>query len=307
MKIRTRIFLIIIVLVGAGFYYLIDWINSDMRPRYMESVEETLVDTAHLLAAMFSSQLEGEDLPVDGLRRAFDDVQRRRFEARIYALVKTNVDVRIYVTETNGLVLFDSDGGKDEGKDYSKWNDVIKTLRGEYGARATLEDPDDPTSLVLYISAPVRWAEKTVGVLTVCKPIVSANLFIASAQRKIIFAGTFAGVVIVVLGFLTTAWVIKPIQDLTVYASRVRDGERSTLPALGSSELGVMARTLDQMREALEGREYVERYVQTLTHELKGPLSSVKGAVELLNEDMPEEKRDRFLKNIQAETDRIQR
>ena len=39
------------------------------------------------------------------------------------------------------------------------------------------------------------------------------------------------------------------------------------------------------MRETLEGRNYVETYVQTLTHEMKSPVAAIRGASEILNED----------------------
>jgi two-component system sensor histidine kinase CreC len=51
----------------------------------------------------------------------------------------------------------------------------------------------------------------------------------------------------------------------------------------------------------------VADYVQTLTHELKSPLSAIRGAAELLNEPgMPAPDRQRFIGNIERETQRIQ-
>ena len=56
------------------------------------------------------------------------------------------------------------------------------------------------------------------------------------------------------------------------------------------------------MRDALAGRNYVADYVQTLTHELKSPLSAIRGAAELLQEPMPTADRERFVANIERET-----
>jgi two-component system, OmpR family, sensor histidine kinase CreC len=60
------------------------------------------------------------------------------------------------------------------------------------------------------------------------------------------------------------------------------------------------------MRVALEGKAYVERYTQALTHEFKAPLSSIRGAAELLTENPPEPDRARFLANLKAESERLQ-
>ena len=38
----------------------------------------------------------------------------------------------------------------------------------------------------------------------------------------------------------------------------------------------------EEMRDALEGRQHVERYTQALTHEVKAPLAAIRGAAELL-------------------------
>jgi two-component system sensor histidine kinase CreC len=61
----------------------------------------------------------------------------------------------------------------------------------------------------------------------------------------------------------------------------------------------------EEMRDALEGKHSVERYVQTLTHEINGPLSAIRGAVELLKEDMPHQQQRRFIENITSESERV--
>ena len=61
------------------------------------------------------------------------------------------------------------------------------------------------------------------------------------------------------------------------------------------------------MQTALEGKQYVEEYIQNLTHEIKSPLSAIRGAAELIDEAMPLEKRERFLENIRTEAARIGR
>jgi len=76
------------------------------------------------------------------------------------------------------------------------------------------------------------------------------------------------------------------------------------MPKLGENEIGTVAKAIAAMREALDGKQYIERYTQTLAHELKSPLTSIKASAELLLEDMPAEQRQRFLANIQTENER---
>jgi len=77
------------------------------------------------------------------------------------------------------------------------------------------------------------------------------------------------------------------------------------LPGLGR-HLGEMTSTAyNDVRDALEGRSFAADYAQTLTHELKSPLSAIRGAADLLQEPMADADRRRFLGNIERETQRI--
>ena len=79
-RIRTRLFLGLIVAVTAGFYYLSHIIQEDLRPRYLEAIEDSLVDTSTILSAFFTADTSGEDIDPSRFRQVFDDVHRRRFD-----------------------------------------------------------------------------------------------------------------------------------------------------------------------------------------------------------------------------------
>ncbi len=305
MKLQTRIFLSFFIIFGGGFYYLADEVMEDLRVRYLEGVEEALVDQAHLLAEWISQSMEAETFDSERLHRIFQKTYERTFEAKIYKLVKTHVDLRVYITDSSGWVVFDSEH-QDEGADYSQWRDVFLTLKGEYGARATLLDPEDPDTTILYIAAPIRVQNETVGVLTVAKPTTNIRTFLKAAKNQVLQVTIISGIAVLLLSLIMTYWVTRPIQLLTRYAKVIRRGNQATLPKLDQSEVGELGRSFESMREALEGKQYVEQYIQSLTHELKSPLSSIRGAAELLTEDMPASQRTRFLENIHSETMRMQ-
>jgi two-component system sensor histidine kinase CreC len=125
-------------------------------------------------------------------------------------------------------------------------------------------------------------------------------------RRNIFIMGALAAAAVVLAGTVLSIWITRPIQRLTTYARAVRDGRRVPLPKLGTSEIGSLGNAFEEMRDALDGRKYIENYVQTLTHEIKSPVAAIRGAAELLHEDMPAEQRDKFLGNIESETARIQ-
>ncbi|MDP3479736.1 MAG: two-component system sensor histidine kinase CreC [Desulfoprunum sp.] len=305
MKIRTRIFLVILATVGLGFSLLVNWVTSDLKPQFRESTEEPLVDTTWVLAAMASAQVRNGGVDADLFREAFGSISREITPAPIYDFIKTTMDLRIYMTDAAGKVIFDS-AGRDEGADYSRWNDVVLTLQGKYGTRTSSGNEMEPEMSVMYVAAPIKTGDNIVGVISVGKPTRNVDVFIEKSRKKVILGGllTFSAVVIATL--VVSAMVTRPIERLIAYARSVSQGEREPLPKLGGGEVGQLGKAFEEMRSALEGKRYVENYVQTLTHEMKSPLAAIQGAVELLREKMPVERRERFLGNIENEGKRMQ-
>ena len=306
MRLGARIFVAYLLIFIVCFYYPFDRVLKDLRTRYVEGIEDPLVDQANILAAIVGVEMENDQFNPENLYKAFEQIQSRALSAKIYDFLKTRVDIQVYITDPAGKILFDSENRENEGADYSRWRDIRLTLQGEYGARTTRKDPEDPRSSVLYVAAPILIKGKTAGVLTVAKPTSNVNIFFESAKPRIVRIGIISIAIAIFLSLIVSVWITKPIKRLTQYANGVREGRRVELPKLGKNELMEMGMAFEKMREALEGKKYVEQYVQTLTHEIKSPLSAIQGAAELLDEGVPPEKRARFLSNIRNEANRIQ-
>ena len=74
---------------------------------------------------------------------------------------------------------------------------------------------------------------------------------------------------------------------------------------MGESELNTLALAMRSMRQELAGKEYVEEYLLTMTHEMKSPLSAIMGAAELITPQMPAQDIEKFSGNIQLESKRL--
>ena len=305
MRITLLIIAGFLVTAGTGFFLLMQSIRDDVARQYSQAAEEPLVDLSHLLASLVEQDLRDGQVDASRFREAFEAAYRREFLAQIYQLKKTRIETHVYVTDREGIVRFDSQGGAREGQDFSEQNDVYLTLNGKYGVRATRENPEDARSTVFYVAAPIRWQGEIVGVLTVSRPETAMAPFVEETRYQILRSSIVAAAVVVAIGALWTYWLLSPIGLLTDRARRVKQGERTTVPEAGHAEIRSLSRALEEMRLELEGRHYVENYVQALTHELKSPIAAIRGAAELLDEPtMPPEQRSRFLANIRAETER---
>jgi two-component system sensor histidine kinase CreC len=307
---RTRIFIGILVAYALGVAFLMYRQLGDIDPRYRESAEDALVDTSQLMAALIEHASTDGTLRVDSLEPVFRSLQGRRFSADIYGVEKTRVELRMTVIDRQGIVVFDSRAAE-VGADHSRWHDVFRALRGQYGARTTRDVESDPGSAVMYVAAPIRdrtpaGAGEIIGVVSVGKPVQSFGRFVEAARQKTLQLGATSVVAVLLLVVILSVWLVRPFGLIADYVRYVREQRSFSLPRLGRRALGAIGAAYDEMRDALAGRNYVADYVQTMTHEVKGPLSAIRGAAELLQEPMADADRARFVANIARETQRIQ-
>jgi two-component system sensor histidine kinase CreC len=306
-KLGAGLFLAYLVILALCFSYPLMQIGIRIRTAYLESAEEPLVDTANLLAAFVGRETERGQFSADEFYRVFEDAQNRKIGAQIYEMRKDTVDLGVYITDANGIVLFDSSSRETIGKDFSMWRDVRRTLDGEYGARVK-SDPKAPNATAaLFVAAPIRVSGKVAGVLTVIKPTTNIAAFVNMALPRIFRSGAISIAAAILLALVMSMWVTQQVGRLTRYANDVREGRRVPFPKLAPTELRTMGFAFEKMREALAGHAYVEQYVEALTHEIKSPISAIRGAAEILEDpSVSAEQRVRFLSNIQSETRRIQ-
>lgn len=313
MNIRTRIFLVFVLALVIGFTLLGRWINDEVKAFHNQSYEEVLVDTANVFAELVEMDLREGNQMLERFQAAFKQAKERKISAQIYDVQKQNFDLRVYVTDAKGLVIFDSHNPEAVGEDYSSWRDVRLTLQGKYGARTTDEIIEESDSLlgdkktvsVSYVAAPVMSDGVIVGVISVGKPKTNIYKFVDSARKDVMVAIVLSVLFALLIALLLYLWISKPLQSLVIYAQRVTRGERAEPPLNGGQEISDVARAMVEMRTALEDKQYVEHYVQTLTHEIKSPLTAIMTSAELLGGELPEEKRHQFSNNIMIETERL--
>lgn len=309
MHLGLRLLFGFFVIAGLAAFFVLRVFVTEIKPSVREVMEDVLIDTANLLAEQAAAELRalpaGATLDGSAFARAVAAYAERPIDARIWGLHKRTLDMRVYVTDLTGRVVFDSGTPAATGADYSRWNDVARTLRGEYGARATREVAGDDRSSVMYVAAPVSDRGAVIGVLTVAKPLAAVQPFVERAERKILVAGAWLLGLSLAIGVAVTAWTVHSVRTLRRYAQRARAGERQPLPAL-PGELGELAQAMGEMRERVEGRAEVERSVRALTHELKSPLTAIRGAGELLGGNLEPAERSRFARQIEEQAERLQ-
>ena len=292
MKIRTAIFGVHVAASAVGFALLMAFILSEVRPRYVESMRRTLNDTAALLSILVENELSPQAaLGSDRLER-------------LAAVDPASGGLRVYVADARGCVIFDSAGGREVGRDYRQRPEMQAFFESE-------RDRNDAESGVtegeIRVAAPVFRAGSVIGYVGVARPLSSLADAIWRARVRLL-----AGALLLALAMIVAAWwianrVTRSVERLTLYVRALGAGQPAPRPESAATEVAELAQAFDEMRAALEGKQYVERYTQTLAHELKAPLSAIRGAAELLGEDLPPSERTKFLGHLHAESDRLHR
>lgn len=307
MRLGLKLFLGFFLIVGLAAFFVMRVFVEEVKPGVRQAMESTLVDAANVLAELAAPELKAGTLGQGGFTAALARAQRRDPKAMVWRFPKRTLDYRVTITDARGIVQYDS-LGRDVGRDNSRWNDVYRTLRGEYGARSSPEVPGDTTRTVMHVAAPIRDpndGSTLIGVLSLSQPNRSIDPFIAASQRQIMLRGAWLIGLSALIGLLMTAWLMTGVRRLNRYAQAVSAGEPVPPPRPRRDEIGDLGRALETMRRRLEGKAYVEQYVQSLTHEMKSPLAAIRGAAELLQEPMPEADRERFARSIVDQQQRL--
>jgi two-component system sensor histidine kinase CreC len=313
MRIGLRVLLGYFVIVALAALLLGNVFVQQVKPGVRQAMEDTLADTANVLAELATDDLLSGRINDGRFAQRIRALRGRDIGAEIWGFEKRAASYRITVTDDEGIVVFDS-AGRDLGRDNSRWNDVYLTLRGRYGARSTRSNPDDDSTSVMHVAAPIMDGERIVGVLTVSKPNQAIEPFIARSEGVILRWGFVLLGAALLIGLIASWWLSRQLAGLRRYADAVTAGERATLPEHGpakpAGEFADLGRALETMRDRLEGKQYVERYVHALTHELKSPLTAIRSAAELLEtppgaQPLPETERARFAASIATQCERM--
>ena len=307
MRLALKLFLGVFLIAGLAAFFVMRVFVQEVKPGVRQSIESSLIDTANVLSALAADDLKRGMIRTGIFAQNVETAVQRNPQATVWRIPKQAINYEITITDSKGIVVYNSNN-KDIGRDNSQWNDVYRTLRGQYGARSSPETPNDETHSVMHVAAPIydpADGKTLIGVLSLAHPNRFIDPFIEASQKNILRQGALLVVLSALIGVLMTGWLSYRISQLIRYARAVGNGSDVPPPASHRDELGELGQSLESMRRKLQGKEYVEHYVQSLTHEMKSPLAAIRGAAELLQEPIPEQDRKQFIASIQTQEQRL--
>jgi signal transduction histidine kinase len=130
----------------------------------------------------------------------------------------------------------------------------------------------------------------------------------SSAKHEIAIGGIFAVLVAFAIGYYNAQAVGRRITRLEEAARKIADGDfGSRIPVDTSGQLGKLARTFNEMQRRLAELDGARKqFVANASHELRTPIFSLGGFVELLEDEDPSpEERDEFVHTMREQIERL--
>ena len=163
---RNRIFIGILLIFAAGIAFLLYRVVADLDPRYRESAEESLVETAQLMASLVEQDARAGAIDTARLEPLFKSVYAAQLRGADLQRRQAPRRAARCTSPTAPAACCSTRWAAPRAPTSRSWRDVSLALRGEYGARTTPDVEDDPRTSVMYVGAPVRWNNEIIGAVS---------------------------------------------------------------------------------------------------------------------------------------------
>lgn len=225
----------------------------------------------------------------------------------------------IRLLDMNGTVIA---GREEVGLSLAHIPEVQQAIQGHYASiiRQRISDEPQPplyslsrgTHIRVFISFPIMENQRLQGVLYLSRTPNNIIKHLFDVQNKMLMAILCLLILVILLVLLVSATISRPIRELIRQTERVKQGKQTLIEPLKNPvtyEIAQLSESFASMSHALTQRtDYIQRFATHVSHEFKTPLTSMQGALELLQDHlntMPSEQQHRFIDNLLADTQRL--
>ncbi|MGZ4269590.1 MAG: ATP-binding protein [Solirubrobacteraceae bacterium] len=297
-RLALLFFAITLVVIGGLYLGVISGLDRGVR--------EKKLDTLSVLARQYTGPVR------DALNRSLD---RRVLDARVrHAADASGARVTLLgVNEgTQGQQVYpasDSTAERDiSDLQFAVAADAARTGTPRRGTEA------GNVGRVAEVAVPLRLtgthSRAIPYVIVFSAPVEDVDATVSLIRRRVLVAGIVALLVALLAGYFVAQALTRRVRRMERSARRVARGDFSARFETGSrDELGQLAHTLNEMQRQLAALEDARRrFIATASHELRTPIFSLGGFLELIeDEDLDDETRRQFVRQLREQTDRLGR
>ena len=254
-------------------------------------------------------------------RFLFQSLDRVQFYSNDGTLVgDTNIlDLDQSVFKESDLVIQEGINGENLDQNVKKEKKInendnsIKNAITNYGEKESvvLENQIKNNFFVSTLSK-VSINQKNVGFIIVSEE--ANDILLAVKERRNFILRTVIAVALVILIFslFLNKYILKPIHLLVNFTEAIKNKSNQKINIdkffIREDEVGKLTKSIDEMTKELQKRtNRAETFSTDLAHEIRNPLASLKGASELLDKSPEIKDREKLLKIISHDVERIER
>jgi len=160
------------------------------------------------------------------------------------------------------------------------------------------------------VAYPLIQDKEVVGVAVFADTLDEVEGNVALIRRQILLSGGIALAIALMAGYLVARALSQRVGRLEQAARKVAAGDFSNpIRADSDDELGQLAAAFDDMQNQLARLDRARKqFIASASHELRTPIFSLGGFLELLaDEDLDEETRRQFLDQLRGQVDRMRK
>jgi signal transduction histidine kinase len=276
-SVRNRLailfFLITAAAVGFIYLYVVPQLRSNLTAQKLQRLEDVATaESARLDSATRHGASQAQ------IRRLARDAAQRS-DARVTILgVKPGSDgsnVVVVDSQLKRTAILPSSPAATAAVSSGQVSSATEEIDGERTGEIAV-----PIS----VNGNLRW------VAVSSTPLGDVDDTVALIRRQILIAGGIALILALAAGWFAARAHAKRLNRLEEAAQKVAEGDFSTpIPDEGTDEVGQLAATFNEMQQRLARLDGARKeFIANASHELRTPIFSLGGFVELLDEDEPD-------------------
>jgi len=289
------IFLTLIVVLVLSFF-----VSIKLSDNFEQKITEELQSNAILVSDILKTDL------LEG--------QQKIIREKTLALAD-KLSLRITVINEQGNVLADSEKDPAEMENHRDRPEVISAMETGFGQSTR---PSETLGYnTKYVAVSAKDGNRILGIVRFALPLSEVQLQIRLIYRVVLFGALAAILIALTVAYFISKSITSPIAQMKETAQRIAKGDFSKKVRIKSKdELGELAKSLnimsDELQQKIENLKQMDRvrtdFVANVSHELKTPLTLIKGYIETLEDKAidDKEKARKFVSIIKEHSGRLE-